>query len=171
MASPSEFGRAGIGIRDCTLPGRELRLASALALATSPVLAGVGTTGDMTGITTASPSTSTATFPTAESSPIAIPSITPVQAADFVVEMDFKAAALAEIGDSMDQSRMDLPLRNMASRRRMSNLAVIPARSEALITEALREGFPLAGSRASAAEEVSTAAAAFMVAEATGNPV
>ena len=54
---------------------------------------------------------------------------------------------------------------------------VIPARSAALIMEELREGFPLAGSRASA-EEVSTAvgveaftAAEVTAAEATGNSV
>ena len=59
----------------------------------------------------------------------------------------------------------------------MSNLVVIPARSAALVMEELREGFPLAGSRASAASftvaEVSTAVGveAFTAAEATGNPV
>src|ERR1700682_5695858 len=59
----------------------------------------------------------------------------------------------------------------------MSSLVVIPARSAALIMEELREGFPLAGSRASAADftaaEVSTAVGveAFTVAGVTGNPV
>jgi hypothetical protein len=59
----------------------------------------------------------------------------------------------------------------------MPSLVVIPARSAALIMEELREGFPLAGSRASA-EEVSTAvgveaftAAEVTAAEATGNSV
>ncbi len=54
----------------------------------------------------------------------------------------------------------------------MPSLVVIPARSAALIMEELREGFPLAGSRASA-EEVSTAVGveAFTAAEATGNSV
>src|ERR1700682_4678236 len=59
----------------------------------------------------------------------------------------------------------------------MSSLVVIPARSAALIMEELREGFPLAGSRASAADstaaEVSTAVGveAFTVAGVTGNSV
>ena len=58
----------------------------------------------------------------------------------------------------------------------MPSLVVIPARSAALIMEELREGFPLAGSRASAAftaAEVSTAVGAevFTGAEATDNPV
>jgi hypothetical protein len=55
---------------------------------------------------------------------------------------------------------------------------VAPARLADLIMEELREGFPLAGNRASAAEvstvaaEASTAAGVevFTVAEATGNP-
>ena len=65
----------------------------------------------------------------------------------------------------------------MDLRRRMSSLVVIPARSAALIMEELREGFPLAGSRASAADstaaEVSTAVGveAFTVAGVTGNSV
>ena len=55
----------------------------------------------------------------------------------------------------------------------MSSPVVIPARSAASIMEELREDFPLAGSRASAAEEVSTAVGveAFTVAEVTGNSV
>jgi hypothetical protein len=54
----------------------------------------------------------------------------------------------------------------------MPNPVVTRARSAALIMEELREGFRLAGSRASAAE-VSTAVGAevFTEAEATGNPV
>ena len=86
---------------------------------------------------------------------------------------DFKAVVLAELRDFMDQHRnmdsrhhnMDLWHRSMDSQHRRPSLVVIPARSAALITEALRVGFRLAGSRASAAEE------AFTVAEATGNPV
>jgi hypothetical protein len=124
----------------------------------------------MTGITTASSSTITVTFPTAESLPIATPSITRAQtsivATDFAVEADFRAAALGEIRGSADQPR------NTDSPLRMSSRVVVPARSAALITEELREGFPPAGSRASAAE-VSTAVEgeAFTAAEATGNPV
>ena len=54
----------------------------------------------------------------------------------------------------------------------MSNRVVNPGRSAVLITEALRVGFRLAGSRASGAE-VSTAvgAEAFTVAEVAGNSV
>jgi hypothetical protein len=87
--------------------------------------------------------------------------------ADFVVEADFRAAALVEVRGSMDQPR------NTDSLLRMSSRVVVPVRSAALIMEELRKGFPLAGSRASAAAEVSTAVGAevFTVAEATGNPV
>jgi hypothetical protein len=73
----------------------------------------------------------------------------------------------------MDQPRsMDLSLRNTDSRHLMPILVVTRALSEALIMEELREGFPLADNRASAAE-VSTAvrAEAFTVVGATGNSV
>ena len=109
MASPSVFGRAGIGIQDCTLPDRELRGASALVSASLAASAGAGTAGDVTGTTTESSSITTPTSPTAESSPITTPSITRVQTSivvtDFVVEADFRVAALAEIQDFMVQSR------------------------------------------------------------------
>ena len=87
-------------------------------------------------------------------------------ATDFEVGADSKAAALAEIRGFTDQHR------NTDSRLRMFSRAVVPARSAALITEELHAGFPLAGSRASAAE-VSTVVEVevFTVAEATGNPV
>ena len=90
-----------------------------------------------------------------------------------MVETDFRAGARVEVRGSMDQPRStDLSLRNMDSRRRVSSLVAIPAHSVALIMEELREGFPLAGNRASAAE-VSTAvrAEAFTVVGATGNSV
>ena len=57
----------------------------------------------------------------------------------------------------------------------MASLVLTPAHSAALIMEELREGFPLAGSRASAVAsmevEVSTEAEAFMEAAVTGNSV
>ena len=153
MASPSEFGRAGIGIRDCTLPGRELRLASALALATSAVLAGVGTTGDMTGITTASPSTTTATFPTAESSSIVTTSIA---AADFMAE-----------------APEDLPVESTGSHH-IPDLVRIPAHSAALIMEESREAFLPEDNPASAedsTEEVAFTEEAFTEEAVAGNSV
>src|SRR6266852_106148 len=108
MESRSGSGRDGIGIRDCTLPDRELGLVSALASASLAALAGDGTTGDMIGITTASLSATTATFPTAESSPITTPSITRTQTS-IMVEADFRAAGRVEVRGSMDQPRsMDL---------------------------------------------------------------
>jgi hypothetical protein len=81
----------------------------ALELAISAGLAGDGTTGDLTGITTMSFITTTLMYPTAESSPITTPSIagarTSIMAADLMVEADFRAEALAEIRVSMDQPR------------------------------------------------------------------
>src|SRR6266851_8611519 len=69
--------------------------------------------GDTTGIATESCSTTTPTYPTAESSLITTRSITRVQisimAADSMVEADFRAEARAEIQGSMDQPHsMDL---------------------------------------------------------------
>src|SRR6266849_2700364 len=96
MESPSAFGQTGIGIQDCTLPDRELRLASALALASLAGLAGAGTTGDMTGTATASFSITIPTIAGARTS---------IMVADFMVEADFRAAARAEIRGSMDQHR------------------------------------------------------------------
>jgi hypothetical protein len=62
-----------------------------------------------------------------------------------MVEADFKAVARAEIRGSMDRRC------SMGPRRRMSSLVAIPARSEALIVEELREDSLLAGNRASVA--------------------
>src|SRR5258707_2861498 len=75
MESLSGSGRAGIRIRDFTLPVRELRLASALESASLGGMAGVGTTGDTTGITTELFTTTTPTSLTAEFSSIATMSI------------------------------------------------------------------------------------------------
>src|SRR3989441_13148984 len=80
MESLSGSGQAGIGIRDCTLQVRVLRLVLALASASLVGLAGVGTTGDLIGITTVSFSIITATSPTAESSSIATTLIARVRA-------------------------------------------------------------------------------------------
>src|SRR2546421_5633755 len=94
MESLSGSGQAGIGIRDCTLQVRVLRLVSALASASLAGLAGVGTTGDLIGITTVSFSIITATSPTAVSSSIVTTSIARVRAA----EPAFAAGALAGDG-------------------------------------------------------------------------
>ena len=110
MESLSGSGRAGIRIRDCFLPARELRLAWALELAISAGLVGDGTTGDLTGITTMSFITTTLTCPTAESLPITTPSIAGARTLimvvpDFMVETEFRAESLVEIRGSMDQPR------------------------------------------------------------------
>src|SRR5713226_5814208 len=135
LESPSGFGQVGIGIRDCSLRARESRLASALESAILADLAGAGTIGDLTGITTMSFITTTLTFRTAESSLITTRSTasarTAIMVVDFMVEADFRAEALAEIRGSTDQ------LRNMDSRHLMPSPAVIPARSAALIMEEL----------------------------------
>src|ERR1700730_722340 len=156
MESLSGFGQVGIRIQDCTLPARELHLGWALELAILADLVGDGTTGDLTGITTMSFITTTLTYPTAKSSPITTLSIagvrTPIMLADFRVDTDFKAEALAEIRGSAVQPRnTDLQLRNTDLRRRMFNPAVIPVRSAALIMEEFPEDSPLAASRVSAA--------------------
>src|SRR3984893_14942263 len=104
MESLSGFGQVGIRIQDCTLPARELHLGWALELAILADLVGDGTTGDLTGITTMSFITTTLTYPTVESSPITTPSIvgvpTSIMEADFMVETDFRVAALVEIPGS-----------------------------------------------------------------------
>src|SRR5689334_6983696 len=71
MERPSGSGRAGIGIRGCTLPGRASSGASDLELASLAASAGVGTTGGPIGITMTFVSTITITNPTAEFSSIA----------------------------------------------------------------------------------------------------
>src|SRR6202790_3662094 len=113
MESPSGFGQAGSGIRDCSLRARASRLGWALESAILADLVGDGTTGHRTGITTMSFITTTLMCPPAESSLITTPSIasarTAIMVADFMVEADFRAEALAEIRGSTDQLRsMDL---------------------------------------------------------------
>src|SRR5579864_2052809 len=88
MEHPLGSGLAGIGIPDCTSPGQVSHGASALESVSLAVLAGDGDTGDTIG-TTGSCSTTTATYPTAEFSPIASTLITPVdsmETADFMAE-------------------------------------------------------------------------------------
>src|SRR5207245_5298534 len=84
MESLSGSGQAGIGIRDCTLQVRVLRLVSALASASLAGLAGVGTTGDLIGITTVSFSIIMAKSPTAGYSSIAKSLIGCVRAVGFI---------------------------------------------------------------------------------------
>src|SRR6266446_8429477 len=102
--SPSGFGQVGIRIQDCSLTARESRLASALESAILAALAGAGTIGDLTGITTMSFTTTTLMYPIAESSLITTPSIasarTSSMVADFRVDTDFRVEALAEIRGS-----------------------------------------------------------------------
>jgi hypothetical protein len=103
----------------------------------------------MTGITTASFTTTTPTFPTAASSSIATTSTTPV---DFTEPADF----MAKDEDSPAEASMGL-------HRHTASLAPTQAHSAALIMEESLEASPLAASRAlaeaSMAVEVSTEAA------------
>ena len=92
-------------------------------------MVGDGTTGDLTGITTVSFTTTTRTSLTVESSSTETTSITPVdfeEEADFAGEVDF-TAALRAAGVS--------PHRSMGSRRHMPRLVTTPARSVDLIME------------------------------------
>jgi hypothetical protein len=160
MELPSGFGRGGIRILDCSLRARALPLASALVSASSEGMAGAGTTGDTTGITTTFVSTTTTTSPAAEFSLTATTSIMP---ADFMAE-DFTAGLVADEVSAR---------RSKDSRHHTPNLVPIPAHSVVLIMEESRGDSPLAGSRAlaeaSMEEVVSTGAAE---AEAvTGNSV
>ena len=128
-----ESGPAGTGIPDCTSRGQVSPGAWALESVSLAGLAGDGGTGDTIG-TTGSCLTTTDTYLTAESSPIAAS----IMAADFTVEEreDLRAA-------SMDSHRMAKP-------------GPTPAPSVALIMEEPPIAFPRAGSRASV--EVSTEA-------------
>src|ERR1700722_94699 len=154
MESPLGFGPAGMRIQGYTLPVLESRLASALELASLAGLAGDGDTGDTIGITTASCSTITAMYPTAESSLIGITSIT---AADSMAEPDFTAPALVSTAQR----------RSTDSRDRMPRPALILVRSAALIMEERPEASLLVGSPASV--EVSTEVEASTAAAVTVN--
>src|ERR1700756_313596 len=88
MESLSASGPAGTGIPDCTSRGQGSHGAWALESVSLAGLAGDGATGDTTGITTASFSTTTVTNPTAESSTIASTSTTQ---ADFTEPAGFTA--------------------------------------------------------------------------------
>src|SRR5947208_4443642 len=152
MESLSGSGQAGIGIRDCTLQVRVLRLVSALASASLAGLAGVGTTGDLIGITTVSFSIITATSPTAVSSSIATTLIAHVRAAGSMAGPVFAAGARRGVGGLVEAQS-----RSSRLQRRTAQPPAIRARSAALIMGARRRAFPLADSRDSA---VSTAAEA-----------
>ena len=161
MESPSGSGRAGIRIRDFTLPGRELRLASALELDSLVGLAGAGTTGDTIGTTTIFVSTTTTTSPTAGFSSIATPSIAP---GVFMEATGFMAAG-----------REASPAASMDSPGHTASLVRIPVRLAVLIMEEWREASLRAGSLALAGAstevEGSTEAVAVSMEEAvvTGN--
>jgi hypothetical protein len=137
MESLSGFGQAGIRILDCFLPVRELGLGWALESASMADLAGDGITGDLTGTTTMSFTTTTHTYLTAEFSSIATTSITP---ADFMAG-DFTVARRP--ADEVSARR------SMDSRHHTPSRARIPAHLAALITEEQQEASPLAGNRAS----------------------
>ena len=161
MDSLSASGPAGTGIPDCTSRGQGSLGAWALGSVSLAGLAGDGVTGDMTGITTASFSTTTVTNPTAESSTIASTSTTQ---ADFMEPADFTA-----------EEREDLPEASMDSHR-MAKPGPTPGLSVALIMEEPPIAFPRAGSRASVGvsteAEVSTGVEASMAAVAvTGNSI
>ncbi len=161
----SWLGRAGIRTPGSTFRDQVWFLALASSRLCLAALVGDGITGDLTGTTAISFTTTTATFPTAESSPIATTSIADAQAsimpAGFVVEADFRAEARAGVGVSVElPSRMDLW-------RHTPSLVPIPAHSAASTMEEPPEDFRLAGDRASA--EVSTEAGDFTEAEVTGN--
>src|ERR1700675_5067696 len=126
MERPSGSGPAGSGIPDCTSRGQALPGAWALESVSLAGLAGDGDTGDTIG-TTGSCLTTTATYLTAEFSPIAA-SITP---ADFTVA-----------------EREDLRVASMDSHR-MAKPGPTPVPSVALIMEEPLIAFPRAGSRAS----------------------
>src|SRR5579864_6179880 len=146
MEHPLGSGLAGIGIPDCTLRGQVSHGASALESVSLAVLAGDGDTGDTIG-TTGSCSTTTATYPAAEFSPIASTSITP---GDSMEPTDFTAEREDSRVTSMDSHRMP-------------RAALIRERSAASIMGQTQEASPPAVSQASVegfmGAEVSTAAA------------
>jgi hypothetical protein len=155
MESPLGSGRAGIRIQDFFLPVRELRLGWASESASMAGMVGDGTTGDLTGITTVSFTTTTHTSPTAEFSSTATTSITPAdfeEGMDFTAEVDFTAVLRAAVVS---------PHRSMDSRHCTPSPATTRARSADLIMEEQQEGSPLADRRALL--EVSTEAEDFTV--------
>src|SRR5258708_28276435 len=77
MESRLRSGQAGTGIRDCTLPGQAWHGVSALESASLAGSVGVGTPGDLIGITTISFFITKAIYPPAEGSSIAITSMLP----------------------------------------------------------------------------------------------
>src|SRR5260221_3997759 len=182
-----ESGQAGMNIPDCSWPDQELSLAWVLALVSLAALAGDGTTGDLTGITTMSSLITTTLNRTAELSSTTMPSIADeatstiaglilgtaartFMAAEFMVETEFRAGALAEATISAGPQ-----VRSMDLARRTAPQAPIPERSVALVTVAKPEASLLRDARG-LVEASTVEAGAFMVAvgtvaEATGNSV
>src|ERR1700680_3175826 len=105
MERLSGCGRGGIRIQGCSLVVPGSRLASALESASLAGMVGDGTTGDLTGVTTISFTTTTPTYCTAESSSI---TTTSIALADFMEQADFMA-----------ELREDSPVASMDSRHRM----------------------------------------------------
>src|SRR5882724_1241409 len=146
--NPSGSGQAGIGIQDCTLPDLGSRLVSVLESVTLAALAGAGTTGILTGVTGLSSTTTTLTYPTVESSPIAITSIGDTRTS--ITPADFMAGLRVELPGSMSPDRsMGPQVRNMGLHRRTASWAVTLALSAALTMAEPPENFPLAGDRVS----------------------
>src|SRR5437588_7859884 len=136
MENPLACGRAGTGIRDCIWKDLGSRLALVLELVFLAGLVGAGDTGDTIGIATGSCSTTTATFPTAESLSTVSTSMLP---ADFTAGM-------------REDSRVA-----STDFHRIARRALIPAPLAALIMEERQEVSLLAANR--------VLAAAFMGAE------
>src|SRR5713226_4737293 len=115
----------------------------------------------MIGIATGSSSTTTATYPIAESLPTTTPSIAP---GDFTEPVHF-----------MEEEREDSQVASTDLRHHTLSLAHIPARSAASIMEEPRKAFPHAGNRASVEvsteAEDSTAVEAVTAAVVTGDSV
>src|SRR2546426_2687911 len=127
-------GQAGTGTQGCLYPDRELPSAAASVSASLAALPGDGTTGDQTGITARSSTTTPLTSPTAEHSSIATitlivrtgTSATPAAMA----QGHFRAEALAWARPYMVRlPSVDLPLLGL-------RVGAISGRSAALAMEA-----------------------------------
>src|SRR5258708_10094126 len=137
MERRSASGQTGTGTRGSTLLGQASDGASASESASLVDLVGVGTTGDLIGITTMSFSTIMGSYRTAESSRTANTSMP--EEADSI-------AALDSMEENFTAARCSMDLL-----RPMPNLAPAPVPSEVLIMEARLEDSPPADSTASAA--------------------
>src|SRR5260370_24947757 len=98
MESRLRSGQAGTGIRDCTLAGQAWHGVSALESASLAGSVGVGTTGDLIGITTISFLITTAMYPTSECSSIAITSMLPE------VDSVVAAASMGEVSQARSRT-------------------------------------------------------------------